>query len=326
MAGRTSLKDVATAAGVSHMTVSRVARGERTVRPSTVAKVQRFLRQLDYHPDPALSALAAYRTRSHSRATGSVLAFLETEVLPYNQLLLEGARQEATRLGYAIKVFTLPSSSSGQRQLSRLLFHRGIRGVMLSPSNRPQHLQEWNWSQFAPVAIGALRNEPPMHAVAVDYFQGLQTAYTGLKEMGYRRIGLFLQESLEARTNHLWLGAYLSLARPQLHPLLFNPAALSNRSLNLWLKRERPDAVLTIHRDWHERLAQAGVAAAYLNDIGPYPGAPHLRLDARHIGRESVQLAHLLLLRQELGLPTLPKMILLRGEWQPGTVPTQQRA
>lgn len=318
MAQRTSLKDVAAAAGVSHMTVSRVVRGARAVKPATVAKVQRFLRKLDYHPDPTLSALAAYRTRGHARSTGSVLAFIETENLPYNLLLLEGARAEAARLGYSVEVFPLPATPSGQRQLSRQLYHRGIRGLMLSPSDQPHHLREWDWAHFAPVAMGALRHEPPMHAVAMDYFQGLQTAYAGLRGVGHRRIGLLLQESLEARTNHLWLGAYLSLAQPILRPLLFAQATRSGSFLDPWLKRERPDAILTIHNDWHQKLARAGVITAYLNDIAPHPGSPHIRLDARHIGRESVQRVHLLLLRQELGLPTLPKMTLLRGEWNPG--------
>ncbi len=34
-----------------------------------------------------------------------------------------------------------------------------------------------------------------MHAVAMDYFQGLQAAYAGLREMGHRRIGLVLEGS-----------------------------------------------------------------------------------------------------------------------------------
>jgi hypothetical protein len=300
------------------MTVSRVVRGERTVKLATVAKVQHFLRNLDYHPDPMLSALAAYRMRSQARATGSTLAFIETEKLPYNRLLLEGAHAEAARLGYAVEVFSLPSTPSGQHQLNRRLFHCGIRGLMLSPSNRPYHLAEWDWNQFAPVSMGSLGHEPPMHAVAMDYFQGLQTAYAELQKMGHRRIGLLMQEGLEARTNHLWLGAYLTLARPALRPLLFTQAPRSGKFLDPWLQRECPDAILTIHRDWHKRLARIGVATAYLNDVDPHPGSPHLRLDARHIGRESVQLVHLLLLRQEFGLPSLSKMILLRAEWNQG--------
>ncbi len=43
------------------------------------------------------------------------------------------------QLGSAIRSrsFPLPATPAGQRQLSRQLFHRGIRGLMLSPSDRP---------------------------------------------------------------------------------------------------------------------------------------------------------------------------------------------
>jgi hypothetical protein len=63
---------------------------------------------------------------------------------------------------------------------------------------------------------------------------------------------------------------------------------------------------------------QAGIYPAYLNDMTPHPSAPMIRFDPRNIGREGVQLVHLLLRKRELGLPALPKMILLRGEWDEG--------
>lgn len=320
MAARPSLKDVARAAGVSHMTVSRVVRGERTVKAATARKVQLALRRLGYRPDPALSALAAYRTRRRSPAAGHVLVFLEAEATPYVNLVKAGARDEAARLGYTLQSFPLPRAASGQRQLSRQLFHRGVRGLLLSPSSEPLRLQGWDWDEFAIVAMGALRHEPPLHAVAMDYFHGLLTAHEGLRALGHRRIGLLLQEDLEARTGHLWLGAYRTASGPALKPLLYHAAsdAKMGREIAAWLRRERPDAVLTIHSRWHARLARAGIASAYLNDTAPHPGAPVLRLDPRIIGRESAQLAHQLLLRRDWGLPALPKTILLRGEWSPG--------
>ncbi len=108
MATRANLKDIARAAGVSHMTVSRVVRGERSVAPSTAATVRRFIRQLGYRPDPALSALAAYRTRRRSPAAGHVLAFLEAEATPYVARVRHGAREEAGRFGYTLHRFPLP--------------------------------------------------------------------------------------------------------------------------------------------------------------------------------------------------------------------------
>ena len=318
MAKRVGLKEVARAAGVSHMTVSRVVRGERTVKAATAEKVRRYLLKLDYRPDPTLSALAAYRVKGRARITGSLLAFLETEKLEYNLRVLEGARGEATQLGYGVESFPLPLSAKGQYQLSRQLFFRGITGLLIGPSNEPRRLEGWNWSRFAPVSLGALQHEPPMHAVAMDYFHGLHAAYEGLRAEGFRRIGLFLREDLEARTGHLWLGAYLSIRRPAMAPLLFANTRYVGEALRQWRARERPDAVLTIHQEWHETFAQAGIVVAYLNDMTPQPGAPMIRFDPGNIGREGVQLVHLLLRKRELGLPALPKMILLRGEWKAG--------
>lgn len=315
MALRPSLKDVARAAGVSHMTVSRVARGERTVKAATVERVRRFIRKLGYRPDPALSALAAYRARRRSPSAGNVMAFLEAESTPYVDLVKAGAREEAVRLGYSMHVYQLPATTSGQRQLSRQLFHRGFRGLLLGPSSQPLRLEGWDWDEFAAVAMGALRHEPALHAVAMDYFHGLHTAHQGLRLLGHRRIGLILQEDLEARTGHLWLGAYRTTPPPALRPLLFRSGTKTARAFNAWLRRERPDAVLTIHRDLHAPLARAGVACAYLNDVEAYPGSPVIHLDPRVIGREGAQLTHVLLQRREWGRPILPKTVLLRGEW-----------
>ena len=60
--GRTTLSDVAQAAGVSPITVSRALRGERAVDPALVERVQAAARTLGYVPDPAARALASQRS------------------------------------------------------------------------------------------------------------------------------------------------------------------------------------------------------------------------------------------------------------------------
>ena len=62
--GRVTLADVAHAAGVSPITVSRALRGERAVDAELVARVQAAARKLGYVPDPAARALAS-RHGSH---------------------------------------------------------------------------------------------------------------------------------------------------------------------------------------------------------------------------------------------------------------------
>lgn len=60
--GRVTLNDVALAAGVSPITVSRALRGERAVAPELVARVQAASTRLGYVPDPAARALASQRS------------------------------------------------------------------------------------------------------------------------------------------------------------------------------------------------------------------------------------------------------------------------
>ncbi|WP_175488188.1 LacI family DNA-binding transcriptional regulator [Oryzisolibacter propanilivorax] len=60
--GRTTLADVAAAAGVSPITVSRALRGERSVDPQLAERVHQAARQLGYVPDPAARALASQRS------------------------------------------------------------------------------------------------------------------------------------------------------------------------------------------------------------------------------------------------------------------------
>lgn len=60
--GRVTLSDVARAAGVSPITVSRALRGERSVDPTLVARVTEAADRLAYVPDPAARALASQRS------------------------------------------------------------------------------------------------------------------------------------------------------------------------------------------------------------------------------------------------------------------------
>ena len=59
--GRVTLADVAQAAGVSPITVSRALRGERAVDPELVERVRAAAARLGYVPDPAARALASQR-------------------------------------------------------------------------------------------------------------------------------------------------------------------------------------------------------------------------------------------------------------------------
>lgn len=91
--GRVTLGDVAAAAGVSPITVSRALRGERSVAAELVERVRTAAQQLGYVPDPAARALASARS-SHV----AVLIPLLTNTLFVD--LLEAVHRTLLPAGY----------------------------------------------------------------------------------------------------------------------------------------------------------------------------------------------------------------------------------
>lgn len=298
------------------MTVLRALNNSPLVAAETADRVRAVAEQMHYRRDPALSALAAYRWRKAARTGGQVMAFIDCDGTPHSRRVLDGARSEANLLGYRIDDFSLPPTEAGQARLGRVLYHRGIRGLLFGPANEPCRFAGWNWDHFAPVALDALAHDPPLHAVAMDYFHGARSAVEHLKNAGCRRFGLAVRTDLEARTGHRWLGGGLAAAGEL---AVFRGKLGSVRALRAWAREHRLDGVITIHGDVEAALSSLGVRIIYLNNYGHPPGSLRLVLHAAEIGQEGVRLLHHALLRGELGLPEDPKTITLRGRW--ATVP-----
>ncbi len=313
MTRRPTLHDVARQAGVSHMTVSRVVRGGIRVSSGTKDKVEEAIRALGYRPDPALSALAAYRER-RGRRHGSVLGYLMCDTDDYGRRVLAGARAEAERLGYSIEEQNLPLHVAGRRRLARIWFHRGVQGVLLGPSQTPQDLEGWDWTSFAPVSLGALAHNPSMNSVAMDYFDGVAKAVNWLESQGALRIGFSVDSTLECRTGHRWLGAYMASLAGKSGIPPYAAKIDDPRALRRWQREFQVDGVLTIHASVWKALCDRVPAFAFLNSFECPPGVMHIASSPSDIGGEGVRLVHHQLLSGELGLPAESKTLSLQGK------------
>lgn len=310
-ARRPTLHDVARLAGVSHMTVSRVVRDSHTVAPLTLEKVRRAIEKLNYRADPALSALAAYRTRGGGRGHGSVLAYVDCDGDAYSNLVRWGAQTEAERLGYALESHRIQPAPAFQRRLARTLFHRGVRGLLFGPSSTPWTFEGWNWPAFASVSLGALSHQPAMNTVAMDYFENASRAFDLLRAAGCRRIALAIDSALESRTGHRWIGGYT--AQSPLPKLIYDPPKISPTGLRRWIKQHRVDGVLTIHDRVWRAINSLGVQVVFLNEFECPPGVPHFVTDSQRIGVEGVRLIHHQILNHDFGLPVLTRTVNLQS-------------
>ncbi|MET0520325.1 MAG: LacI family DNA-binding transcriptional regulator, partial [Burkholderiaceae bacterium] len=116
--GRVTLQDVAQAAGVSPITVSRALRGERAVAAELVERVQQAVAQLGYVPDPAARALASSRS-----SQVAVLIPLLSNALFVD--LLDAVQRALLRAGYQTLIGVTHYEPAEEEALLRsYLLHR----------------------------------------------------------------------------------------------------------------------------------------------------------------------------------------------------------
>ncbi len=124
-AGRVTLDDVAQAAGVSPITVSRALRGERSVDPKLVAQVLEAAATLGYVPDPAARALASQRSDHVAILIPKLSNALFVD-------LLDAAQQTLRTAGYQALIGVTHYDAAQEEQLLReQLMHRPA-GVLLT--------------------------------------------------------------------------------------------------------------------------------------------------------------------------------------------------
>lgn len=129
--GRITLADVAEAAGVSPITVSRALRRERSVAAELVARVDAAVKQLGYVPDPAARALA-----SASSAHVAVLIPLLSNNLFVD--LLEGVQERLLPAGYQTLIGVTHYDPHEEEQLLNSYMAHRPAGLLVTGFDRSE--------------------------------------------------------------------------------------------------------------------------------------------------------------------------------------------
>ena len=180
---RSTIEDVAAAAGVSVATVSRALRGMPNVAESTRAKVQQIAGTLHYRADPAASRLATGRSRSIAVAVPLLNGW-------YFSHVVAGVEAVCAEAGYDTIVIGLGT----ERTCVELIdgsdaLHRRADGLIVVDVALPaDDLRSLDDRGLALVAVGPVRNGVP--SIGIDDIAVGKLATTHLLELGHRRIGL----------------------------------------------------------------------------------------------------------------------------------------
>ena len=225
--GRVTLNDVATAAGVSPITVSRALRGERAVAPALVQRVAQASARLGYVPDPAARALASRRSDHVAILIPKLSNTLFVDLLDAAQQTLRGA-------GFQTLIGVTHYDAGQEEQLLReQLLHRPagllITGLTYGHTTRTLiagsqvpcvHLMDLP-TQAAP--------HPPIYCVGFRQIEAGAALTRHLLAKGYRRIA-FAGAQLDERVMQRLYGWRSVLQQANLYdPTLewLNPASSS---------------------------------------------------------------------------------------------------
>lgn len=333
MPPRVTVRDIAAKAGLHFTTVALALRDSPMLNASTKERVRALADKLGYRPDPMLTALNAYRKTRRSPHYQATIAWINNWPVRADLLKIpefgeyhRGACARAAELGYVIEEFWLHARGMTPERLRRVLRARGIQAMIMAPQPKQGMWLDFDYGEFSALSLGYSLHPPRLHVVTNHHAHSMNLLIARLYELGYRRIGMYVDMDWDAKVGHSWLSSFL-LAR-WLHPELADlppvlETAREGNELKGWLEKHRPEVVISYSRILAQMKAMKlripqdiGVARLdLLEDSGTASG---IYQNSVAIGRKAVDFLVDMVHRGERGLPDIPIRTLVEGEWRPG--------
>lgn len=318
--GRVTLDDVAAAAQVSPITVSRVLRGRSTVAPELAERVQAAVAALGYVPDPAARALASAKSMQVA-----VLVPMLTNTLFVE--LLEAVHRTLWPAGYQPLIGVTHYDPVEEEQLLQgYLMHRPA-GLIVTGFDRSETARQLIAASGVPcVHVMEVARAAGVHCVGFSQQDAGAAITQHLVERGRRRIA-FVAAQLDPRTLQRAEGYRRALRAAGCYDPTLERLSPEGSSIGLGarlfeaLMQERPEVDAMFFNN--DDLAQGGVlaglrlgvaipgrvAVAGFNDLpGSDQMVPPLTTVAtprREIGRQAAQMLMQLMRGQPVETPHL---------------------
>ncbi|MDF3056944.1 MAG: LacI family transcriptional regulator [Rariglobus sp.] len=320
-------RDVALQAGVAQSTVSRALSNNSQVSKAERERITAIAQKLGYRPNPFVSAFTA-QVRGYRRSPqGAVIAFLDCTPSGrrnYTRYYLAGAAQRAQSLGYKEEVFRLSDLNGSVERLNGVLQARGITSLLVLPVPDGCDLSKIRWENLVCATIDYTLSKPDMHRASPDYFHGMQLALQQLEAQGRRRIVFCARPEEVTTIAPQWLGAFtcwqqLKPPAERMDAYCFEKWEKSH--FLLWLKRAKPDGIITNSRCFLEWAYEDGfrppeVSYVELNLAKPKLGYTfQINQNPAQVGAAAIDLIIGQIHRNERGLPALPKRVLVASSW-----------
>jgi LacI family transcriptional regulator len=178
------MREVATLAGVSVKTVSRVINGQPGAGHDVVQRVLAAAQSLGYRPNLTASSL-----RRTDRRSSTIGALLEDLSNPFDSALLRGVEERARENGVLVLAASGEDNLPLQHELLASLASRRVDGMVVMAADGPQDALQQERERGTPMV---LVDRPPTFAhtdsVTTTNRQSTREAVTQLAAVGHRRI------------------------------------------------------------------------------------------------------------------------------------------
>ena len=330
-------REIARAAGLSQTAVSLALRNGAGVSRATVDKVRAVAQRLGYRPDPLISALMSQRQARTAAKLRAKVAFLTAfptrdgwRRSRYISDCFAGVQAACSARGYLVEPVWLFAPLIDGRRLSQILWTQNVQGLVVAPLPVENPPMDIDWKRFAAVSLDYSMANPVLHRVVDDHACGIDRLVEETHRRGYRRPGIILRAPQNVRTRYSRLGAFLAQAHlhPQWHPLppLILPAdRWDAREFADWVRRERPDVILTEEPEVTSAAARVGLrvprdtGVVFFHQERPARRLSGLLVNAEEVGRTAGSVLMRLIETNERGVPAVPNTTLVSSlTWHEG--------
>jgi LacI family transcriptional regulator len=241
----------------------------------------------------------------------------------YYREVTTGVRERAARLGFSTEIFHLFERGMTAARLEMILHNRGINGVIVPPFVGTLQQLPLTLERLSTVLIGYSISQP-LHRASPDQFQAMMLAMERMAALGYRRIGLVLDDFTDRRVGHKWVAAHAWHERkygpcPQL-----SGETITNHDLVRWIEKEQPQAILSPRPEHLQAIRSAGIRVPddlgfcllnYADHLEPCTGIDQR---ANELGAAAVDTLVAQLYRNERGIPPVPTTVYIEARWIEG--------
>jgi LacI family transcriptional regulator len=340
MKGFTTTREIAAKVGCSHVTVSRALKDHPNVNAALREKIKRAAREMGYRPNPLVASLMTGNAMKRpGSSTACTLGWLNTypnariwRKYPYRKIYLDGARERAEELGYALdEIWAAEPGMSGKR-LQGILTSRGIYGLIIPSSLFALGEMDIDWDLFSVACIGHQTTDQfHWHRVSLAVRDSMQSCINHLLSLGYSRIGLAITDRpiyfdpVSIRS----IFTYNRVLKPKrfiARELVYNRTEEGFLDeVKGWIGKSRPDVIICCDNAIMDACHQLGlkvpddIGLAHLHladDVKSWAGIDPFE---KRQASAAVDLLSSHLQRNERGIPQYAKMVQILGEWRNGS-------